>query len=139
MYNIQMDNLEGDVATLKSAFDDLKISIYEDTGGPLRGLTQMATQSINNINNAYQQGGAGAAAAQLGSEAGTYVSSIASAAPQAVSIGVQVIQNFVSGIQQNLPQIATGAANAAVTFASGLIQRFRRYSLWVPSGRGLMN
>ena len=122
MYDIQLDNLEGDVSKLKSAFDDLKISIYKDLGGPVRAVTQLGTQMITNIRDAYAKGGMSAAVAQLGTEAANAVTLIAQNGPALINVGIQLIQNLVAGIQQNLPAIASGAVNIVMTFANGVFQ-----------------
>lgn len=46
MAGIAQDNLQGDVAIMKSAFDDLKISIFDDVNSPLRDVVQGITNDV---------------------------------------------------------------------------------------------
>ena len=41
-----MDNLQGDVTIMQSAFEGLKLHIEEDADGPLRGLAQDVTEKV---------------------------------------------------------------------------------------------
>lgn len=42
MYNTQLDNLEGDISILKSALDEVGISVYQTLQPALRGATQLS-------------------------------------------------------------------------------------------------
>lgn len=46
MAGIAQDNLQGDVAIMKSAFDDLKIAIFDDVNSPLRDVVQGITNDV---------------------------------------------------------------------------------------------
>jgi len=48
MAKIRLDNLEGDITIMKSAFDGLKLSIYEELKEPAREAVQDITDLINN-------------------------------------------------------------------------------------------
>ena len=57
LYDIQLDNLEGDLKILGSAASDLGISFYKDVNGPLREVTQTASNMVTQLNDAYKSGG----------------------------------------------------------------------------------
>lgn len=44
MAAIKLDNLQGDVTILKSGLEGLGIAIYDNIKGPLRSVTQTATE-----------------------------------------------------------------------------------------------
>ena len=47
----QLDNLSGDVAILKSALDELRISLFENVDSPLRTIVQGLTDFVNILND----------------------------------------------------------------------------------------
>lgn len=122
MYDIQLDNLEGDVKKLSSAFDDLKISIFKDVNGPIRDTVQLGTKMLGNISEAYQKGGMGAAVSQMGTELSNGVTLLAQNAPKIIGVATSLVQNFLNGIQQNLPAIISGGVNTLTSFIGGALQ-----------------
>lgn len=69
MKEVQLDNLAGDVDKMKSAFDNLKISISDSFTGPLRDGVQMATEWIGNFQDyveIFQANGLGQALKAIG-------------------------------------------------------------------------
>ena len=121
MAAIKLDNLQGDVTILKSGLEGLGIAIYDNIKGPLRSVTQTATEMVGSLSDALTNGGFSAFVAQLGNVLGQAVTMIASYAPQVVSMGVQLIQGFLSGIQANSGAIASGAASTIAAFINGLL------------------
>ncbi len=122
MYNIQLDNLNGDVSKLTSGLSDLGISIYQDLQGPLREVTQMATGMVSELSQAYSEGGLSGMVGALGSVMAEGVETIGSYLPQAVEMGVGLVESFVNGISENSGQIAEIASSAVTTFISGVAE-----------------
>ena len=120
MYEKQMDNLEGDLKTLGSAASDLGISFYKDVNGPLREVTQTASNMVTQLNDAYKSGGMTAMLTEIGDCASQAVNGIAQYAPTAVNVGVDLVQNLVNGIAQNSGGIASAAGDVLTTFANGI-------------------
>lgn len=121
MAAVKLDNLQGDVTILKSGLEGLGIAIYDNIKGPLRSVTQTATKMVGSLSDALTNGGFSAFVAQLGNVLGQAVTMAASYAPQVVSMGVQLIQGFLSGIQANSGAIASGAASTIAAFINGLL------------------
>ncbi len=120
MYEKQMDNLEGDLKTLGSAASDLGISFYKDVNGPLREVTQTASNMVTQLNDAYKSGGLTAMMSEVGDCAAQAVNGVAQYAPMAVNVGVDLVQNLVNGIAQNSGGIASAAGDVLTTFANGI-------------------
>lgn len=120
MYEKQMDNLEGDMKTLGSAASDLGISFYKDVNGPLREVTQTASNMVTQLNDAYKSGGLTAMMSEVGDCAAQAVNGVAQYAPMAVNVGVDLVQNLVNGIAQNSGGIASAAGDVLTTFANGI-------------------
>lgn len=120
MYSIQLDNLDGDIAILKSSLEDLGISVYKDLNGPLREMTQLGTSMVGELSKAYQEGGMEGMVGAVGGCISEIANVIAEYAPKIVSMGVSLIQSFVGGIVQNSGTIADGAGDALSAFINGL-------------------
>ena len=120
MYSIQLDNLDGDIKILKSGLSDLGISIYKDLNGPLREMTQLGTSMVEELSQAYSEGGMAGMVGAVGDCLSEAVNVIAGYAPQVVSMGVDLISNFVQGIVDNAGQLADMAAQVITIFINGL-------------------
>ena len=120
MYAIQLDNLNGDIAILKSGLADLGISIYKDLNGPLREMTQLATSMVGELSDAYKEGGMEGMVGAVGGCLSEVVNTIADYAPQVVSMGVDLLENFISGITDNSGALATAASEVITVFVEGL-------------------
>lgn len=120
MYAIQLDNLKGDIDILKSGLSDLGISISKDLNGPLREMTQAATSMIEGLNSAYQGGGMAGMVGAVGGYISQIVSEIANYAPEIVSMGVDLLENFIGGITENSEAVAAAAAEILFAFVDGL-------------------
>mgnify|MGYP000688909443 FL=1 len=57
MAAIKLDNLQGDVTILKSGLEGLGIAIYDNIKGPLRSVTQTATEMVGSLSDALTNGG----------------------------------------------------------------------------------
>lgn len=120
MYDIQLDNLEGDLKILGSAASDLGISFYKDVNGPLREVTQTASNMVTQLNDAYKSGGMTAMLMEVGDCAAQAVNGIAQYAPMAVNVGIDLIQSLVTGIAQNSSGIASAAGDVLTAFIGGI-------------------
>lgn len=120
MYSIQLDNLDGDIKILKSGLSDLGISIYKDLNGPLREMTQRGTSMVEELSQAYSEGGMAGMVGAVGDCLSEAVNVIAGYAPQVVSMGVDLISSFVQGIADNAGQLADTAAQVLTIFINGL-------------------
>lgn len=120
MYSIQLDNLDGDIKILQSGLSDLGISIYKDLNGPLREMTQLGTSMVEELSQAYSEGGMAGMVGAVGDCLSEAVNVIASYAPQVVSMGVDLISSFVQGIADNAGQFADTAAQVLTIFINGL-------------------
>lgn len=120
MYAIQLDNLNGDIDILKSGLSDLGISIYKDLNGPLREMTQLATSMVGELSEAYKSGGMEGMVGAVGGCMAEVVNTIADYAPQVVSMGVGLLENFIGGITDNSGALADAAADVLSAFVEGL-------------------
>lgn len=120
MYAIQLDNLNGDIDILKSGLEDLGISIYKDLNGPLREMTQLASDMVGELSEAYKSGGMEGMVGTVGNCLSEVVNVMVDYAPKLVNMGVDLIGSFVQGIDDNKGSLAVAVAQVLTVFTNGL-------------------
>lgn len=121
MYAIQLDNLQGDLSVLSSGLSDLGISIYKDMNAPLREMTQLATDMVSQLSQAFESGGMEGMVAAIGDVLATVVEKIATFAPQLMTMAMNLLQSFINGISQNSSAIAKAASDTLTVFIDGAL------------------
>jgi TP901 family phage tail tape measure protein len=102
------DNLNGDLKELSSAFDELKISIFEGANMPIRDLIQIVsgdllpafTDMVNGV-----EGADVAFGAAVGNLVNTAINNLMSLLPGALSVAQTVIPTVISGLLSALPTL----------------------------------
>lgn len=129
MADIKLDNLEGDITILKSGLEGLGIEIYEGINAPLREVTQLATEMVGDLSAAFKEGGFSGLVGEIGTVLSTIVTKVAEYAPQAIDMGVGMVDSLLTGIQNNAPAIGKGAASTVTAFVGGIIKLIPKLAL----------
>lgn len=116
------DNLKGAVEELSGSAESLGIVFYDSVAGSLKEAAQSATESVNNITDAFNNGGLNSAIEAAGNEFANLAMAAASQAPKMVDAAVNFIQSFVQGIVNNRGQLISAAGDMANALASGLAE-----------------
>lgn len=116
----QLDNLEGDVTLLSSAFDGLAQSVYAGAQGSLREFVQLGTDCITQIQEGFESGGVDGLMDALGSCLSMVVGRVAELAPTVVQLAVGVLQALGEGLAANAGLIAQSAVSIVQTLAQGI-------------------
>lgn len=116
------DNLKGAVEELSGSAESLGIVFYDSVAGSLKEAAQSATESVNNITDAFNNGGLNSAIEAAGNEFANLAMAAASQAPKMVDAAVSFIQSFVQGIVNNRGQLISAAGDMASALASGLAE-----------------
>lgn len=116
------DNLKGAVEELSGSAETLGIVFYDSVAGSLKEAAQSATESVNNITDAFNNGGLNEAISAAGDEFANLATAAASQAPKMVDAAVGFIQSFVQGIINNRGQLISAAGDMASALASGLAE-----------------
>lgn len=114
------DNLKGAVEELSGSAESLGIVFYDSVAGSLKEAAQSATDSVNNITDAFNNGGLSSAIEAAGNEFANLATAAAAQAPKMVDAAVGFIQSFVQGIVNNRGQLISAAGDMAGALASGL-------------------
>ena len=116
------DNLKGAVEQLSGSAETLGIVFYDSVAENLKNAAQVATDSVNNITDAFNNGGLNAAISAAGDEFANLATKAASRAPEMVGVAVDFIQSFAAGVVNNRGQLIDAAGEAAHAIASGLAE-----------------
>ena len=116
MRDTKLDNLAGDAATFSSALQDAGIKIYKHLQTPLRNAVQFGTQQIYNLSDALQNGGFPAFATEVGRVLANVLQEGVTFGQQFIGIVGMVAAGLLSGLREQAPQIASGAARLLSTF-----------------------
>lgn len=114
------DNLKGAIDELGGSAESLGIVFYEEVSGSLKDTAESATESINNITKAFQDGGMEAAIDAAGDEFANLAVKAAEHAPDMVDTAVDFIESFVKGLGKNKKKLIGAAGDLAKTLAGGL-------------------
>lgn len=116
------DNLKGAVEELSGSAESLGIVFYDSVAGSLKEAAQSATDSVNNITDAFNNGGLSSAIEAAGNEFANLATAAAAQAPKMVDAAVGFIQSFVQGLVNNRGQLFSAAGDIAGALASGLAE-----------------
>lgn len=114
------DNLAGAMEQLGGSAETLGIVFYDSVSGNLKSAAESATDSINEITEAFQEGGLDAAIEAAGDEFADLASDVADHAPEMVDAAVDFIDSFGKGIKKNKKKLVKAAGDMAETMAGGL-------------------
>lgn len=116
------DNLKGAVEALSGSAETLGIVFYDSVSGNLKDAVQVVNESVDNITDAFNNGGMDTAISAAGDEFANLATSAASHAPEMVGVAVDFIQSFADGVVSNRGKLIGAAGEAAEAIASGLAE-----------------
>lgn len=122
MADTQLDNLQGDITILTSAFEGLQISVSDLTTGTLREFVQYASDSLSQITTAMQEGGPTAAIQTIADVLPQGIELIVSKVPSFLSAGIQLLEAVGSGILQSAPTLLSGIADVAAQLFTTVVE-----------------
>ena len=114
------DNLKGAVEALSGSAETLGIVFYDSVSGSLKDAVQVVNESVDNITDAFNNGGMDEAISSAGDEFANLSIEAAKHAPDMVDTAADFIEAFGSGIVRNSDKLLDSAEEVAVTLAGGL-------------------
>lgn len=119
---IMQDNLKGSVEQLGGACETLGIAFYESVNNPLKDITQTATGMVERLTKAFEKNGLSGLISEFGSVFADMVTKAAENAPKMIDVAIEMLQSFLSGIQNNSGKIADAAVNIGKSLIEGLVK-----------------
>lgn len=105
MAKTQLDNLNGDVTLLKSAFEGAQIAISEKVTPKLREFVQLGTDGLSRVTDALEKKGFSGAIEVIGQIFEQAVNKIAELLPKLIEVAVSILNALVRAIATNLPKL----------------------------------
>lgn len=112
------DNLSGQITILKSGLEGLAISLYEEMETPLMGVVKHAQEMVQELQDAFNDGGLDAVVSKFGEVMAEIVQKAAEATPELIEVAKNIISSFIGSILNNKEEIA----NAGATLVSDLVE-----------------
>lgn len=122
MADTMNDNLQGQITILKSGLEGLGISLYENMEAPMKEVVKEAQNMVQQLQDAFNNGGLDEVASAVGDIFAQIVEKAASAAPDLIDVASDMIQSFLTGINNNLPNIASAGVDIVTSLGSALIE-----------------
>lgn len=124
MAETQNDNLEGDIYSLKSAFEAVGVSVYESLTLSLRNAVQLGTSYLRQLNDSFKKNGFDGLAKALGDTLGDAVTKISAKIPDFINIGSSIVKSFMKGISDNSVALTKSASEIVSSLANGVLDLF---------------
>lgn len=105
MAEVQLDNLEGDITLLKSAFEGLQIAVGSGLTPTLRQFVQFGSSSLSKLTDAFKNGGLKGAMDALGTILSDGLNMIIERLPDFIESGMALLEALGQGIMDNLPTL----------------------------------
>ena len=110
------------LSMLKNKAYDLGITFYNSVNEPMGQVVDSAGEALDNLSAAFESGGLEGLVSQFGTEIANAAKGIASVSPEMVEAGASMIESFLTGIDENSEEIATGMADTATAVAAGMVK-----------------
>lgn len=116
----QIDNLSGQVTILKSGLEGFGILIYNALQSPLREVVETAQDMVQQLSDAFSEGGFEGLVSAVGGVLAQIVSRIAEAGPQFIRMAAGLVHSFCEGLK-NAPGIGESGAELLAALADGIL------------------
>ena len=124
MAETQNDNLEGDIYSLKSAFEAVGVAVEEKLNKSLRNAVQLGTSYLRKLNDSFKKNGFDGLAKALGDTLGDAITKVSAKIPDFINIGSSIVKSFMQGISDNSTVLATSASEIVSSLATGILDLF---------------
>lgn len=121
MADTQLDNLAGDVTRFKSALEGAQIAISDSLSPTLREFVQFGTNGIQQISEAFKEGGLTGAMQAFGQVLSDGLNMIISKIPEFINAGMELLGALGEGLLSNLPVIIDAAVQIVPTIIDGIL------------------
>ena len=121
MAETQIDNLQGAMTILSSAFEGLQLAVYDELEPTLTDVVKWGTDCISQLSTALTEGGPEAMMQAAGSILSDLASGIAEQLPGLMTTGVEIITQLAEDIVAATPGMLDTAAEVLGALVQGII------------------
>ena len=120
MADTQLDNLQGDITLMKSAFEGLQIAISDKVTPTLREFVQLGTDGLGKITEAFSKNGISGAAAALGEVFDELLAKASGILPDVMKVAVNLVKGFITAFSNALPAVLDAVTGAVPLVSQAL-------------------
>ena len=121
MAETQQDNLLGVMTSLGSAFEGLKLAVYNEMEPSLTDLGNYGIECVRTLTTALSEGGPEAMLAAAGEIISDLASGIAEQLPGLMTTGVEIITQLAQSLTDTMPAMLDIGAEVLAALAQGII------------------
>ena len=121
MAETQIDNLQGAMTILSSAFEGLQLAVYDELEPTLTDVVKWGTDCISQLSTALTEGGPEAMMQAAGEILSDLASGIAEQLPGLMTTGVEIITQLAEDIVAATPAMLDTAAEVLGALVQGII------------------
>lgn len=119
----QSKTLSGQISTLQDNFSSLAGTLSKGLSETISGeVLPTINDLLTNLESAFTEGGISGLADALGEGLANIVTALTEEEPKFIEIAILIIQNLITGIQNNLPTIVNGTILIVETLITALIE-----------------
>ena len=120
MAETQIDNLQGAMTIMSSAFEGMQLAVYDELEPTLTEAVKWGTDCISTLTSSLTEGGPEAMLAAAGEIISDLAGSIVEQLPGLMQSGVEIIAQLATGIVKATPQVLSVAASVLGALVQGL-------------------
>lgn len=121
MAETQIDNLQGAMTIMSSAFEGMQLAVYDELEPTLTEAVKWGTDCLTQLTTALSEGGPDAMLAAAGEIISDLAGSIVEQLPGLMQSGVEIIAQLAAGIVEATPAMLDTAAEVLGALAQGLV------------------
>ena len=121
MAETQIDNLQGAMTIMSSAFEGLQLAIYDELEPSLTEAVKWGTDCLTQLTTALSEGGPEAMLAAAGEIISDLAAGIAAQLPGLMQTGVEIITQLAQNLTDTMPAMLDTGAEVLAALAQGII------------------
>ena len=121
MAETQIDNLQGAMTIMSSAFEGMQLAVYDELEPTLTEAVKWGTDCLTQLTTALSEGGPEAMLSAAGEIISDLAGSIVEQLPGLMQSGVEIIAQLAAGIVEATPAMLDTAAEVLGALAQGLV------------------
>ena len=121
MAETQIDNLQGAMTIMSSAFEGMQLAVYDELEPTLTEAVKWGTDCLTQLTTALSEGGPDAMLAAAGEIISDLAAGIAAQLPGLMQTGVEIITQLAQNLTDTMPAMLDTGAEVLAALAQGII------------------
>lgn len=121
MAETQIDNLQGAMTIMSSAFEGMQLAVYDELEPTLTEAVKWGTDCLTQLTTALSEGGPEAMLAAAGEIISDLAAGIAAQLPGLMTTGVEIITQLAQNLTDTMPAMLDTGAEVLAALAQGII------------------